>query len=105
MGTRFWFELSLPVAEGWFGKDESHEKTVIGVQGEPYKVLVVDDQQENRAVLCDFLGSLGFLIAEAANGEEGVIKGKQWQPDLILMDLMMPIMDGLEATRAHTKNA
>jgi CheY-like chemotaxis protein len=61
--------------------------------------LVVDDVAENRAVVVDMLGHLGFEIVEAADGREGLKKAQTLWPELILMDIVMPEMDGLEATR------
>ena len=64
------------------------------------RILVVDDEPENREVLRRLLESLGFAVAEAESGRGGIDTAKAWRPDLILMDLRMPEMDGLEATRA-----
>jgi signal transduction histidine kinase/CheY-like chemotaxis protein len=65
----------------------------------PYKILVVDDKWENRSVLVNLLTSLGFDVIEAINGQEALDKAYELHPDLIVMDLMMPIMDGFEASR------
>jgi CheY-like chemotaxis protein len=59
----------------------------------------VDDVAENRAVVVDMLGHLGFEMIEAVNGREGLKKAQALLPELILMDIVMPEMDGLEATR------
>jgi CheY-like chemotaxis protein len=61
--------------------------------------LLVDDRWENRAVISELLESIGFQIIEAHNGQEGLDRAKDLQPDVILADLAMPIMDGLEMTR------
>ena len=76
-----------------------HEGMAIGYDGPRKKVLVVDDVVENRAIIVDVLGQLGFEMMEARNGVEGLEKAQAWQPDLILMDIVMHEMDGLEATR------
>lgn len=65
----------------------------------PVKVLVVDDQASNRDLLTWILEDEGFDYVEADNGEKAVEVFKQHQPDLVLMDVMMPVMDGYEATR------
>ena len=74
-------------------------KTVTGYAGPRKKVLVVDDIAENRAVVIDLLTPLGFEVAEAANGREGLEMAQRLRPDLILMDIVMPELDGLAATR------
>jgi CheY-like chemotaxis protein len=61
--------------------------------------MVVDDTDANRDVLTDTLGSLGFDVSEAVNGLEAVTFAQASPPDLILMDVRMPVMDGLEAMR------
>ncbi len=67
--------------------------------GKQLKVLVVDDTATNRQILQVFLKKLGFLVIAAENGAQAVDKFQAEQPDLVLMDVMMPIMDGYEATR------
>ena len=74
-------------------------RTVTGYAGPRKKVLVVDDIAKNRAVVTDLLTPLGFEVAEAANGREGVKMAQRLQPDLILMDIAMPELDGLAAAR------
>jgi len=63
------------------------------------RILVVEDQEDNRQILRDLLGSVGYELTEAWDGEAGVAAAKQHRPDLILMDIQMPLMDGYEATR------
>jgi len=72
---------------------------VTGYTGPRKKVLVVDDIAENRAVVLDLLTPLGFAVSEASNGREGVKIAQRLQPDLILMDVAMPELDGQAATR------
>ena len=97
-GSTFWFELELPVVEVEIATAPA-AGIVTGYQGPRKKVLIVDDVAENRAVLVDMLGPLGFQMAEAENGSEGLEKAQTLRPDLILMDIVMPEMGGLEATR------
>ncbi|MDM8560948.1 CHASE domain-containing protein [Candidatus Parabeggiatoa sp. HSG14] len=66
---------------------------------EDFKILVVDDQWENRLILNKILTPLGFKILEAKDGQEALTKTQQFHPHVIIMDLRMPIMDGLECTR------
>jgi signal transduction histidine kinase/CheY-like chemotaxis protein len=63
-----------------------------------YRILVVDDKKENLKVAVDLLKLVGFETNEAVNGEDALAKLEEWNPDLILMDLRMPVMDGYEAT-------
>lgn len=61
------------------------------------RILVIEDQLENRLFLQQLLIPYGFQYREATNGEEGVAIARQWQPHCILMDRRMPVMDGIEA--------
>jgi two-component system, cell cycle response regulator DivK len=63
------------------------------------RILVVEDQEDNRQILRDLLGSVGYEMTEAVDGEAGVAAAKAQRPDLILMDIQLPILDGYEATR------
>ena len=63
------------------------------------RILVIEDQEDNRAILRDLLTSVGYEILEAVNGEEGVRMAAAHRPDLILMDIQLPNIDGYEATR------
>jgi CheY-like chemotaxis protein len=67
--------------------------------GEGPLVLIVDDVADNRTIYVLFLKFSGFRIAEADNGEEALRQAKQLLPDVIVMDLSLPVMDGWEATR------
>ena len=62
-------------------------------------ILVVEDQEDNRRIIRDLLSSGNFEVIEAVTGEEGVALAQSRLPDLILMDIQMPILDGYEATR------
>jgi two-component system cell cycle response regulator DivK len=63
------------------------------------RILVVEDQEDLRGVLRDLLTGSGFEVAEAADGQAGVAKAKSERPDLILMDIQLPGIDGYEAAR------
>jgi two-component system cell cycle response regulator DivK len=63
------------------------------------RILVVEDQEDNRQILRDLLGSVGYQMTEAWDGEAGVAAAKEQRPDLILMDIQLPGLDGYEATR------
>jgi two-component system, cell cycle response regulator DivK len=62
-------------------------------------VLVVEDQEDNRRILRDLLTTTDYEVTEAENGEEALAAVAKQRPDLILMDIQLPIMDGYEATR------
>jgi two-component system, cell cycle response regulator DivK len=62
-------------------------------------ILVVDDHEDNRRILRDLLRSAGYEVIEATTGEDGVAAAKARTPDLILMDIQLPGIDGYEATR------
>ena len=97
-GSTFWFELDAPVVHAGMAPP-SAEFVVAGYAGSRKKILVVDDVAENRAMVIDMLSPLGFEMAEAVNGRDGLEKARIERPDLILMDLVMPVMDGPEAMR------
>ena len=63
------------------------------------KVLAVDDNRTNLHILQVFLKKLGHQVITAENGEEAVRKFANEQPDIVLLDIMMPVMDGFEAAR------
>jgi signal transduction histidine kinase/ligand-binding sensor domain-containing protein len=97
-GTTFRFEASLPRADA---AEVVEERKVAGLApGQPSRrMLVVDDTFENRALLARLLKSVGFDVREATNGQEAVAEWEASRPDLIFMDMRMPVMDGIEATR------
>jgi PAS domain S-box-containing protein len=112
-GSIFFFEI--PVIELPLKKTAvvSEQGRVIGIEkGQPrYHLLIVEDQLENRILLHKILEPFDFEIRDAVNGKEAIEIFEQWHPDLIWMDIRMPVIDGLEATHriksteagAHTK--
>jgi two-component system, cell cycle response regulator DivK len=63
------------------------------------RILVVEDTEDNRQIMRDLLSSAGYDLVEAQDGAEGVAMAKSSRPDLILMDIQLPVLDGYEATR------
>ncbi|MBW4520769.1 MAG: GAF domain-containing protein [Scytolyngbya sp. HA4215-MV1] len=81
-------------------------QTIVGLApNQPtYRILIAEDHPTNRLLLSKMLSLDGFELKEAVNGEEAIALWQQWQPDLIFMDMQMPIINGLEATQ-HIKSA
>jgi len=113
-GSVFHFEIPVEVlAPSMDISTELEHKRVTGLaEGQQrYRLLITEDQPENRLLLHKLLEPLGFDLREAVNGQEAVALFEQWRPHLIWMDIRMPVMNGLEATRhirkseagAHTK--
>ena len=63
------------------------------------RILIVEAQEDNRRILRDVLSTVGYDLIEAFNGEDGVRLAQSERPDLILMDIQLPKMDGYEATQ------
>jgi two-component system cell cycle response regulator DivK len=63
------------------------------------RILVVEDEEDNRKIVRDLLTNAGFEMIEAEDGEKGVAAALRERPDLILMDMQLPVLDGYEATR------
>jgi signal transduction histidine kinase/DNA-binding response OmpR family regulator len=101
-GSLFHFEVMLPATSADSVAERSGERRVIGMVPEQrgrYRVLIADDKWENRRLLAEWLGAVGFQVREAANGQQALQVWEQWEPHLIWMDLRMPVMDGYEASR------
>jgi len=103
-GSQFWFELELPEVTGYISKPKDNfiitgYHLIVDEKPKICKVLLVDDKSENRTILSKLLVPLGFDIQEAENGEQCLEKAFGWQPDVILLDLFMPVMDGFETVR------
>jgi PAS domain S-box-containing protein len=97
-GSRFSFELTLPLCEPRV-PDSAAPHDVTGYEGERRRLLIVDDVAVNREILGAMLGRLGFEVAEACDGQHALDLADALVPDLVLMDIVMPGMDGLEAIR------
>jgi CheY-like chemotaxis protein len=97
VGSEFFFEVELAIATDWVQQNSfTTGKQIIGYEGQRRSILVVDDRWENRAVLVNLLEPLGFQVSEAENGQVGWEKIRHSQPDLVITDLVMPVMDGFE---------
>ncbi|HBE59559.1 MAG TPA: hypothetical protein DEG17_04125 [Cyanobacteria bacterium UBA11149] len=100
-GSTFSFEIPISYALATDIKPTQPHRQVIGLAPNqpPYRIVVADDQLENRQLLMTLLTQLGLEVREAKNGEEAVALWQEWQPHLIWMDMRMPVMDGCEATQ------
>ena len=97
IGTTFWFEIELKETTNWNESQSAVDsRKVVGFEGARRKILVVDDRWENTSVMVNLLEPLGFEVMEAENGQDGLAKAMEWQPDLIITDLSMAVMDGHE---------
>ena len=105
VGTRFHVQLPFQIVDDAEGEKEKGLEYVPSVPvglapGQPsYRILVVEDREESRLLLSTLLQRCGFTVKEAVNGKEAVALVSTWSPQLIWMDIQMPVMDGLEATR------
>ncbi|WP_330911025.1 CHASE2 domain-containing protein [Nostoc sp. UHCC 0870] len=100
-GSKFWLDLNLNVISHWLQPATIlQKKKIIGIQDKQPKILIVDDKWENRSIICNFIRPIGFECFEATNGQEGLNIAITNQPDLIITDLAMPVMDGFEMTQA-----
>ncbi|MFG6432955.1 response regulator [Roseateles sp. LYH14W] len=103
-GSSFRVELPLPVVQPAQAAPQK-APGVARYAGPRRLVLVVDDVAANRALMCDFLSNAGFDVAQAGDGGELLSAARSCRPDLILMDSVMPLMDGVEATRRLRQDA
>jgi PAS domain S-box-containing protein len=98
-GSVFSFQLDLPLGLVRDFALPAAGSPTTGYRGPRKKVLVVDDIEQNRTMLCERLTALGFEVQEAAGGQEALDLACRSRPDVVLMDAMMPNVDGFEATR------
>ena len=100
-GSTFWFTAKFQLASADAATPAATQPTLVsGYRGPRRRVLVVDDRRENRMVFLSLLEPLGFEVALAEDGAEGVEQARLHLPDIIFMDLVMPVMMGFEAVSA-----
>ncbi|KYC42624.1 hypothetical protein WA1_14850 [Scytonema hofmannii PCC 7110] len=99
-GSTFTFEIPVSIVPAALVQQESTHRQVIGlISKSEYRILVVDDQPENRLLLVELMTHLGLEVREASNGQEAFKLWQEWQPHLIWMDIQMPVMDGYETAQ------
>ncbi len=99
-GSTFTFEIPVSIVPTASVQQESLHRQVIGLTSKSdYRILVVDDQPENRLLLVELMTHLGLEVREASNGQEAFKLWQEWQPHLIWMDIQMPVMDGYETAQ------
>lgn len=100
-GSLFQVTVAVQLADASAIANNDPAHTVTGLApGQPeYRILVADDQAENRQLLVSLLSPLGFTVEAVTDGQAAIDHWQQWQPDLILMDWCMPGLDGMEATK------
>jgi len=99
LGSTFWFDLNLLATHSSTVAVKPVKRTITGVKGNKRKILIVDDKLTNRSILVNLLEPIGFDVLDAVDGQDGLNKAHEFQPDAILIDLVMPKLDGFEATR------
>jgi len=103
-GSNFWFDVNLPFV-AWKHKAKKRKRpNIVGFKGDAKKILIADDNLTNRTFLKDMLEKYDFIVQEAENGLKVIEMINSCTPDLILMDLSMPEMDGFESTMTIRKN-
>jgi CheY-like chemotaxis protein len=97
------FSLKMDISEGHESdiKEKISKPRVIGLEPGQHipRVLVAEDKKDSRTMLVELLRTVGFQVREAVDGKQVVDIFQEWRPDFIWMDIRMPVMDGLEATR------
>ena len=104
-GTSFSFNIPVKLANNTNSINQKVKSQIIGLKTNqpPYRILVVDDVVENRQLLQRLLASIGLETQTAENGQQAVDIWETWQPELIWMDLQMPVMNGYQAVKEIRK--
>ncbi|MDZ8239639.1 MAG: ATP-binding protein [Nostoc sp. ChiQUE01a] len=96
-GSTFWFEAEFPESKDWAKVSRVVDQgTIIGYLGQRRTILIADDKWENRSVIVNLLEPVGFTVVEASQGQEAWEEALAHKPDLVITDLVMPILDGFE---------
>ncbi|MBF2027425.1 MAG: PAS domain S-box protein [Oscillatoriales cyanobacterium C42_A2020_001] len=100
-GASFQFHIQTQAVGTGLRKETVPARQIVGLAANQptYRILIVEDKAENRQILLELLRPVGFEVQEATNGQEAIAQWQAWSPDLIWMDIRMPVMDGYEATK------
>ena len=100
-GSVFTFDIKLRLADLTYLQKTGSAKQIISLEAGQthYRILIAEDVEENRLLLLKLFGRIGLEVRTVNNGAEAISVWKQWQPHLIWMDILMPVLDGYEATR------
>lgn len=104
-GSVFTVSLKLPAFFDKTSAISPPRSLIVGYEGRRRKILVIDDGEESRLVLTELLKPLGFELEEANNGQAGLEKLFECQPNLVITALVMPVMDGFELIRQMRKHS
>lgn len=105
VGSEFWFEITPLTGSSVIEQQPIDDTpTIVGYEGQRRQILIIDDHWENRSVLVDLLTPLGFQVTEAGNGRVGLDSIAKLLPDLIITDLVMPVMNGYELLQQLRKD-
>jgi CheY-like chemotaxis protein len=98
-GSTFWFDVALPITAIAEPERPAPGRAIAGYDGARRTVLVVDDKRYNRLVVRDLLEPLGFTVSMAEDGQQAIDKAVELRPDVILMDMVLPVKTGIEAVQ------
>ncbi|MBR8838670.1 MAG: response regulator [Stigonema ocellatum SAG 48.90 = DSM 106950] len=105
VGSIFFFDVDLPVDPNWIQTATTVTgKKISGYKGQQKTIVIIDDSWENRSVIVNMLKPMGLAVVEAENGQQGLAIATEIQPDLIITDISMPVMDGYEMLQ-HLRNS
>jgi signal transduction histidine kinase/CheY-like chemotaxis protein len=95
-GSRFWVDLPLRAAEL---PPQSSAQTLVPIALDPLRILLAEDVELNRDLICEALGRQGHMVVAVNDGQQAVEAARKGGFDIVLMDVQMPVLDGIEATR------
>jgi len=100
-GSLFWFKINVKIPCSFELNKKQSERLIVSLNNHQneYRMIIADNNEENRFMINRLILPLGFLLREAKNGMETLDIWKSWKPNLIMMDSQMPVMDGIETVK------